>query len=578
MPAIPSITCAHFAALAIALAFLVLTARPAAALKVNATLDPCDTSDDCRLGLLCLRPQGDALSICYGFKKDKGNCKCLPSAPVTCTATSGNCPPGEGCATSRKTGNSFCVSCNLILDPNSNYAAFNGSPVCINSPTPLPTPSKSPGPPRAKFDLCSDDDPCQSSYICASLNGDLCTYGEPPCYCVEKKKKDQKSCSSSEQCPNHEEACLKFTVDNSTSCGSCTILKTHPYYIPVDPQDSKCDDVPLRKQPTYLPSDGFAGSDCFSDKQCEKPYRCLSAPNTLCSKKDFICFCRNLDKGPQNCTDTSECRTGELCARRRQMTYATCTSVALYLQSAAGIFQVLGNFPERGPKTSYDTCKMDYDCADGLYCTHLSENRIGGCFGRKGCVCEPPQPVQCGSFGDCKENEACATVPDSQQEPECYSKFALWKDPYFQKLSKKALKPTPTVLPTDGWTYDACSKNADCKQDKARVCRHFSERKGLCMGRRMCNCQPKKKKDGKCTSSVQCSDGEICAIIKNSRLYNKGSCVSKKVLRIKAYAALYVEVGEDYRKPLPSVSPGIRSSKRHGAASCLRMVRPIQLW
>lgn len=523
------------------------------ALKINATLDPCDTVDDCRLGLLCLRFQPNSAITCLGFPKEKGKCRCLPPSPVSCTSTSLNCPPGEGCAESRSTGRILCASCNIIFDSNSNYTALEGDSICASSPTPLPTPSKSPAPPRARLDLCSDDDSCRSPLICATLKGEECLFGEPPCFCVQKKQ--QKTCSSSKNCIEPDETCLRYTMDNSTFCGSCTTLKTHPFYILQDPNDSKCNSVPITKPPVYLPSDGLANADCISDKQCEKPYRCLRSPGELCSKNDFLCFCQLLDNGPKNCTQASDCRNGELCVRRRQTTQPQCLSVSLYLQSAAGIFQVIGNVPPRGVKQTYEFCRMDYDCADGLYCSHLSEERIGGCFGRRGCTCVPPQPEQCASPADCRSHEVCAKIPDAQQEPMCYSQKALWKDPYFQKLSKINAKPTPTVLPTEGWTYDSCSSNSDCKQDIPRVCQHFSEDKGTCNGRRMCLCRTKFKKDSKCTSSKQCGLGELCVVIKNSRWFTNGSCISKKVLKFKGYVRLYVEIGDGYRKPLPSTSP-----------------------
>lgn len=548
------------AAIASALTLCLWSAvMPAAdALKVNATLDPCATSDDCRLGLLCLRPQGDSATICYGFNNKKPGCKCLPTAPVTCTSTSHNCPPGEGCALSRVSGNTFCVSCNIIFDSNSNYTAVNGDPVCVTSPTPLPTPSKSPAPPRARFDLCSDDDPCRAPLVCASLDGDLCSYGEPPCFCVQKNK--QKTCVSPKGCSEPDETCVRYTSDNSTLCASCSTLKTHPDYIPQDPEDTKCNSVPLTKNPVYIPSDGLANDYCFSDKQCLNPYRCLSAPNTLCTKKDLLCLCQSYENGPQKCTQSSQCRAGELCARRRQTTQSECMSIALYLQSAAGIFQVFGSFPQRGNKQTYEFCRMNYDCASGLYCSHLSEDQIGGCFGRKSCTCVPPQPEQCASPADCRDHEACAKIPDAQQEPICYSRRALWKDPYYRKLSKANAKPTPTILPTDGWTEDSCSVNADCKQDVPRICQHFSESKGTCNRRRMCVCRTKKKIDSKCTSSKQCSAGEICVVVKNSRLYTKGSCKSRKLMNFKAYAKIYVEKGDGLRTSLPSASPDLWSN------------------
>lgn len=529
----------------ICIATLAIISLQVDALKINGTLDPCSTVDDCRLGTLCLSNGGH---MCTG-RKERKSCRCLPLQPIKCSALNRECPAGEGCAEGKSSGSIICVSCNVINDPNSNYIAVSDRPVCVATPTPLPTPTKSPGPARQYLDLCSESDPCERPYQCIGTDGLPCgTIG--PCFCLEwKKNPGRRGCKKTADCANPKETCLRDTFDNSTICGSCTVLKTDPSIV-AESTDGKCNNVAISTVPIYIPSNGLASDYCDSDAECKSPYQCLKENLKKCQPRSFLCTCRMDEKKGQMCKDESNCKRGEVCAKRRLENFPQCTSSSVYLSYAAGSFEIFGKLPKRGHAGTFDGCKWNYDCQDGLYCSHLSEDKLGQCYGRKGCSCVPPRYVQCRTAKDCRGNERCAQNPGSQGFPICYSKRTLSLDPYYVDVSSRSGRPL-TTLPMDGWISSGCSQNDDCKQKTfTRVCQQYLEKvpknlsatEELCNGRQMCVCKAQKSANYECQSSKTCGDGEVCVRPAGSIASVKGRCESRNVMRLKYFRGSYAEM------------------------------------
>lgn len=527
------------------------------ALGTGATLDPCTETRDCRAGLTCVkRVRADTIE-CIGFDDPGHPCRCELSDPINCDSKNYNCPPGEGCGIRKDNkAHQYCVSCSILANSSSNFKPIKGVPVCKTSPTPLPSPPRSPGPPRRRLDLCSIVDLCEPPLVCVSHDGEQCDLSSPPCFCLAPNK-TKSACTTAADCTHAEETCLVFTRDNSTICGSCTRLLTDPMYVLLENDDDTCDNVQPRPVPNYVSdTNGLAFEICDNDSDCVKPRLC-SGWSGSCGKKEFYpCQCQGKGYEPQRCDDFSDCLTGEVCVKIRSLPPATCVSLSYYY-SSIGLYQVQGEFPSRGNLTTFDDCTNDYQCMEGLYCTHFTESQLGGCIDRRGCACVPPVAEQCKSSSDCRTGESCVQVPGAQEEPRCYSSAKIANDPFFRKVSH-TVGPTPTLLPTNGWLSDLCKQDSDCKQsDIKRACRHFTESTGSCNGRDMCLCKRKDGKDPTCKRSSQCGAGETCAVVVDSKKKVNATCISTKVLDLNYFLALYVEVFGAKRGPLasPSSSP-----------------------
>lgn len=513
------------------------------AVRVNATLDPCNAVEDCRVGLLCVSQSSFLCSNDPLFAK-QSDCRCLPSEAIKCNSSSSSsqCPPAEGCATSKLSNNTFCVSCNRILEPQTNYTPIDDT-VCRSSPTPLPTPSSSPGPLRQLYDLCSETHLCANPFTCADLNGRYCDERRPPCYCVYSKR-SKAACSNPSQCIHSTETCVIYTRDNSTTCASCTLLKTDPRYIPFV-NDHKCDTVPIKPPADYNAPYGLAYDLCYNGRECTPPYRCMKNANKRCTKDEIFCSCFSNQTASQ-CNNYSDCQPGEICVTSRTAS-ATCVSFTEYFSKTLGVYNVVGQIPPRGQRISYESCKNTFECSQGLFCSHQSENIVGTCFGRNGCVCTPLHPIQCKSAFDCRPKEACVKYPDSREEPFCYSKAVAKLDPYVIPVNMPSWPRT--ILPTDGWSGDSCKSNDDCNQDVPRICQHYTETKGLCNGRQTCVCKPISSQA--CTTSATCGSGELCAVFVMARKKVEPKCISKKVLELEINEDVYVEaIGPKKRRSI----------------------------
>lgn len=532
----------------------------------NASFEQCTETSDCRPGLTCFFPGEFGLKPCL-FSKPNNPCRCLTIAPRECSAKNNFCPPAEGCGTHKTFGSQFCVACNLLFDPTSNYAFIKGLPACEATPSPLATPSQSPGPPRRALDLCSAmSDVCDQGLDCLSYDGALCGDSGPPCICYPGKGEPGANCTKATDCSHPLETCLFYTSENSTSCGSCTRLKTDAFYVLAESDDATCDGVEPRNPPQYIPSSGLALDGCFSDRDCREPRKC-SAGGEACNELAIFCECLGVDWNLVPCNKSSDCLQGELCGTILGIPPQICISLSKYYE-APRQYVVQGRLPARGNLTTYDVCVDDHQCGEGLYCTHLSEEGLGGCLGRRGCACVPPLPVQCESEDDCRTGESCVRVPDARQEAQCYSTEEFLKSPYYTDVSSNDNR-TPVALPTGGWLTDLCKENSDCQQDKfERKCQHFAEEFGTCDGRDICICRRADGMEPVCESTNDCGAGETCAIVVDSKRTVNATCISTEVLRLEFFSLIYVEVNSGKRRPLsspsmsatPSVSPSASAS------------------
>lgn len=503
----------------------------------NGTLAPCTTDDDCRPGLSCIYFNGNSATFCDVSAGTPCRCEPFGGIAVFCNSST-TCPIAEGCALSKISGKTFCVDCNVINDPATNYTAF-GSDVCSTTPSPFPTPSASPGPPGRALDLCSSTFLCASDLSCYGIDGYSCKEFNPPCFCISRSSA-RMSCSTSTDCKHELETCLRFTLDNSTACGSCSLLKSNPEYISVS-NDNKCGGADIRPIPDdYAPSRGLSFDVCTKNADCFEGYKCMNTVGKQCNKEDFICACLNTINGTfPSCTNTSDCHPGEVCVQGRDKTIGPrCMSFSVYQNSAPGLYDVLGELPKRGNLSAYDKCRADHQCAAGLFCTHQSESGLGGCLGRKGCACTPIYKKQCARSNDCHAKEACVVVPGGQMEPFCYSEKVAKLDPLVSPVPC-SVEWTRIPLPTGGWVGDGCVDDSDCRDDIPRTCVHLTENQGKCNGRQTCICRF--QNSFHCRSSADCGEGERCAIIVGSKKKKKAICLSAEILRLEINAGLYVE-------------------------------------
>lgn len=519
----------------------------------NRTLDPCRTSTDCDGELVCIDRSNDRRATCRPKSKV---CECQTPAIVRCPSESG-CARGEGCAnvssTTSSTPVSFCVSCNAIKNPppTRTVIPFNDAQ-CVSSPTPLPSPTKRPGTERRNLDFCSTTDPCAGPLVCL----DTTDASEPTpckpesigCRCY-RRRGSTAACSSSRDCNHPLETCVSSTVTGETFCGSCNLVNTNAFFIEASPSDRmQCNSLSSRPPPNFVPSAGLSFDKCSREFPCDKRYTCMfndfaAFVTKKCTKKTSFddCFCGTLDrKAPtfiKICDKTTKCPRGEICAQESNTFSSFCISLTRFEQSKPCEFVPLQKLPTRGNAVNDEWCTDDLDCAKGMYCTHPS-SEFGKCYNRKQCRCRPFNLKVCESDSDCLQKEACVIQPGSKQDPYCYSRKRLHVNPYLRPVSAKS---TAISLPADGWTFDLCKEDTDCKQESySRACRHSTELNGSCKGRELCVCRPAESTDGQCQNTKDCGQGELCVQFRETN-EKSGRCFSKKLLKIRYYRGVYIE-------------------------------------
>lgn len=521
----------------------------------NRTLDPCRTSTDCDGELVCIDRTNENRNLC---RPRSEICECQTPAIVRCPSESG-CARGEGCANvssaTRSSPVSFCVSCNAIKNPPPmrTIAPFNDAQ-CITSPTPLPSPTKTPGPARRNLDFCSTADPCARGLSCLDTTDvserTACKPESIGCRCY-RRRGSTAACSSSSDCNRPLETCILSTVTGETFCGSCNLVNTNAFFIEASPSnETQCDSLPSRPAPDFVPSAGLSYDRCSLDYPCIKNYTCMfndfaAFVTRKCTKKTSFddCFCGTLDLKADTfikfCDRTTTCPSGEICAQESNTFNSFCISLTLFEQSQPCEFTPLQALPTRGKAVNDEWCSDNLDCAEGMYCTHPS-SEFGQCYNRKKCRCRPFNLKVCESDSDCLRREVCVIQPGSKQDPYCYSRKRLRVNPYLVRVSAKP-SPIATSLPADGWTFDLCKEDSDCKQESySRVCRHSTELNGSCEGRELCVCRPAETADAQCQRTKECGQGELCVQFRETN-EKSGRCFSKKLLKIRYYRGVYIE-------------------------------------
>lgn len=517
------------------------------------TLDFCRADVDCSNGLACLQ-QGNEESFNGCTASDYETCQCIPSDEdgfTYCESAEDACPPGEGCGKNKVTGDTICLSCRQIRDSGSGFTAVDpdvcpASTESATSPTTSFSGSPVPMPPRRSLDWCSLSEPCDEGLTCVGRFPSKCKSTDLGCYCSYNP---EIPCRSANMCTDPDETCAYNTERGNTRCVSCNVIATEIFYQPYK-NNRNCKTIVPLPTPEFLPpSNGLFEDRCFFDIGCQPPYLCAMRNGEPCEIHSASCTCQNAENDAQLCGDTSECRSGEVCAKTTDE--PQCLSISHLLGLPQANYEVLGDFPERGNNVTGDICRIDYDCVDGLYCTHEFNNfPPGGCIGRRACSCRGLQFQLCTSSDDCRAGEVCVNVPDARNDAYCYSAQQAAIDPYVREISETP-SPTPTVLPTDGWTGDLCKQDRDCKKGNVvRRCRHYLERPdvGPCNGRDFCVCKP--PFEDVCGTDSDCVSGEVCVQVKDTLPVVPGECISEKLLELEIYDPIYSRV--QLITPLPS--------------------------
>lgn len=541
------------------------------ALAFNATFDSCQTTDQCEVTLICAYEKKGGAVIECSETTTNDNCSCRYLLfPTYCDSSRYKCPiKYDACGKSltKPDLDGICVSCNILNQPDSDFIPVdNKKPVCQNSSLPVPSPSPSPQPPGRNFDWCSVNNPCHPGYTCFDLDSGLCFDESVACYCKAKNTR-KVVCQNPSQCSHPRETCVRDIVLDKTLCVSCSIAITDPNLV-IFSDDSTCDKfTPIPTPSYYPPSSGLSFDSCLVSSQCYGNYKCYGAgepPLTLCSKNDTLCSCFKNAEGPISCDITADCPKGEVCAKLLGRDDQGCTSVSYFRQRPDGLFEVLGTFPKRGTRVKEDPCRSDHQCVEGMYCTHRSgDQRLGGCLGRRACACTGLSFIQCASRRDCRKRETCVFIPDSLREPFCYSAKSAHLNPYIREMRAVSAVPTPTILPTDGWTFDVCLRDNDCMQDIPRKCEHRVSKRP-CRGREMCNCVVDSggTDPDSCNDSMDCSSGEACVTVVDLLIPAQPQCISRKFLELDYFKRVYVEVVGNNTQPIssPSTLPSGSSS------------------
>lgn len=533
----------------------------------NRTLDPCRESIDCDSELVCIDRGTDVRGACEPNSKI---CECQTATIVRCPPATG-CGRGEGCAKVSSAENpepiSFCVSCNAIANPppKRTIAPINNIQ-CVVSPTPLPSPTKTPGPARRNLDYCSPTESCADDLLCLdTANLTELTDCKPEsigCRCYPQN--DDENCSSSDQCQHPLETCVLNTISGNTTCASCNLVNTNPFSIEAFASNqTQCASLPTRPPPNFVPSAGLSFDKCSLDYPCVRNYTCMfndieEFKTRRCTEKTTFegCYCGTLDRKADTfievCNSSTKCPRGEICAQESHTFNSFCISLTRFEQSQPCQYVPLQALPSRGSAVMDESCSDDLDCVEGMYCTHAASD-FGKCYNRKNCRCKPFVPTVCQSDADCLEAEVCVIQPGSKQDPYCYSKNRLPINPFLRRISSNSSR-TPTVLPSDGWTSDLCQDDSDCQQDYKRVCQHSTELYGSCNGRELCICRAQNNSDTVCKKSTDCSLGEICVQFTDSEDKN-GMCNSHKLVALEYLEGVYVEVNGNKRQKIRTPSP-----------------------
>lgn len=494
------------------------------------TFDFCTSKSDCRETLLCMYSTTNGLrDLCPSSPSSATLCRCEPTygSAVVCDSDNSTCARGEGCGIFSK--KKMCISCTVLLNGTEKYVPINDK-VCTNSPSPVPSATRSPGPLRLAFDFCSPEEGCMEDYSCLTPENENCLASHGQCNCF-RKNLTYTTCKDVSECERTGETCAINTKYGFSACVSCNHVSQTTFFIPVHENDTSCLNNTHLPFPDYpMSSDGNTGDFCKNPIQCQGSRACIEYPNNSTCKNNYFsaCQCWDIYNGPSNCSMESPiCPPGEICALSKTTGLTHCYSANYMARDAQGedqLFILYGQYPNHKMGLAGDLCKTNWDCEETLQCTHLSETG-GGCAGREACKCQPLVYKPCASDIQCHENEVCVRYPGAKSNAFCYSSDAA--DNQTTLIGVKSPVPSPFTSGS-GWQGDRCITSDDCQNSdgRNRTCRHMTEEYGRCQGGRPgCVC----KFDLKCSLSYDCGEGEVCVAFVDT-IQTHGKCISKNQL------------------------------------------------
>lgn len=286
------------------------------------------------------------------------------------------------------------------------------------------------------------------------------------------------------------------------------------------------DDVPVMFSSLTSPSDrvavristGLTLDPCSTSEPCQEGRECVSyvkgsegescqvAGGCTCMPPDF-----------KDCNASSDCESGELCARVFRQPKPFCVSEFIeetedYLEEvsdAPGPSQEIG---ESSGGLSMDFCSTQEDCSGEGECLYFGVTTdFTFCEGREPCICLDAN-ISCFVPSDCNEGEICAETP-----------ISLFASCISKEASENAPGVTEIVLdePSNGLTLDSCRQPEDC--EGLRSCVYFNlPQFEPCSDKGPCVCLP--TGEPRCAETSDCGEGEVCAEIK---LSPDPICVSK---------------------------------------------------
>ena len=297
-------------------------------------------------------------------------------------------------------------------------------------------------------------------------------------------------------------------------------------------------------------------ADCTGDRYCypsPTPIRYKnyyetpeSSPEPLaepskaeCAEKGCYCY----PDEPAYCFDSSQCEYGECCVPYVRK-FRRCVS-----KTALDIFGLECYYTDRRNNETHYRSIGDA-CNDYSDCRHLCGIRTGGEIddscptNSTECQCLPPRAFEqkwgysryCVTSSQCQCGENCYNLPSHSTE--CYSENAAKKLNYFTVEE--------TYQKKKGFTYDSCTLDDHCAEDRKCLQTYTGTDFVQCNGRIPCNCVPSILQD--CSKTSDCTaEPECCE--RSSK-----TCMSATTL-----FPLFTECMQT-RKPLENPSPSTNSS------------------
>ena len=269
---------------------------------------------------------------------------------------------------------------------------------------------------------------------------------------------------------------------------------------------------------------------CRVSAECTPPRTCvheeLEPPFALspCNRTSIHCACmRYEDTAYVLCHESDNCEDGEVCARRKNLTYPPydakmiphCASEAFVAGSS--LWEEVNKPPGSG--LAADVCKATSQCKAPRTCLNFTGGSLTPCNGyreqRNSCACFSSRNA-CRHKFHCDAGEVCAETKNKSLYPGCQSeeKFTYTSENYREADYEYGTSLTHEPCFTD----DECVAPRSCTSGQ-RLFQH-------CFGREKCFCLQFKR----CTRSTDCIEGEVCGIDRN-RTFPVPYCASAHFFR-----------------------------------------------